>query len=164
MINSKWNDWKLSTKKQDFRSGKNISRNSSEIWRHSLLIMQCCLKTKHKREMDERSHPSFSPKSDLIITKNFRGIILTALAVKFYNALLLNHIWPKIKKVLRENQNNFQRNYTTSKFLRIHQSIGKESQDNTTVYFSKAFWSHTQRKDGEKNYLHMIFPKKLLPW
>ena len=38
--------------------------------------------------MDERLHPTFSKKSGLGITKTYRGIILTAIIAKFYNAML----------------------------------------------------------------------------
>ena len=74
------------------------------------------------REMDERLHPLLFPKKgNLRITKNYRGITLTAIAAKVYNTLLLNHIQPKIQKVLRKNQNNFQRNHlTTLQILTIH--------------------------------------------
>ena len=41
-------------------------------------------------------------KSDLRITKNYRGIILTAIAAKL-NALLLNCIQTEIAKILRKN-------------------------------------------------------------
>ena len=39
---------------------------------------------------------------------------------KIYNALLRNCIEPKIEKILRKNQNGFQRNwFTTSQILAI---------------------------------------------
>ena len=41
----------------------------------------------------------FFKKGYLRITKNYRGVILTA---KVYNALFLNRIWPEIKKLLRK--------------------------------------------------------------
>ena len=39
----------------------------------------------------------FPKKGDLGITKNYRGITLTAIAAKVYNALLLSCIQPKVK-------------------------------------------------------------------
>ena len=58
------------------------------------------------------------------ITKNYRGITFTSLSTKIYNALLLNHIEPEIKKILRKNQNGFRRNqFTASQILTIHQII-----------------------------------------
>ena len=47
----------------------------------------------------------FPKKDDLRIAKNYQGITLTSIA-----ALLLNHFKPKIEKILRKNQNDFQRN------------------------------------------------------
>ena len=56
-----------------------------------------------------------SPKSgDLGIAKNYQGITLTSIAAKIYNALLRNCIEHKIEKILRKNQNGFQRNKSTT--------------------------------------------------
>ena len=54
-----------------------------------------------------------SKKGDLGITKNNSGITLTAIAVKVYNAMLLNSIRPEIKKILEKIQNSFRRNHST---------------------------------------------------
>ena len=43
----------------------------------------------------------FPKKSDLGISKNYRGIIFTSIAAKIYSALLCNRIEPKIEKILR---------------------------------------------------------------
>ena len=46
------------------------------------------------------------------------------LVAKIYNALLHNHIEPKIEKILRKNQNGFQKNLsTTSQILTIRQIL-----------------------------------------
>ena len=55
-----------------------------------------------------------SPRKVTWESKNYRGITLTFIAAKVYNALLLNHIKPEIKKILRKNQNGFQRNRFTT--------------------------------------------------
>ena len=47
------------------------------------------------------------PPSDLRIAKDYLGINLMSIAAKIYNALLRNHIEPKIEKILRKNQNTF---------------------------------------------------------
>ena len=66
----------------------------------------------------------FSKKGDLRIAKNYQSITLTSIAAKIYNALLCNHIEPKIGNILRKNQNGFQRNRsTTSQILTIHQIL-----------------------------------------
>ena len=41
-------------------------------------------------------------KGNLAITKNYRGITLTAIPAKIYNLMLLNRIRPKIDSVLRK--------------------------------------------------------------
>ena len=56
--------------------------------------------------------------------KNYRGITLTSIAAKIYNALLRNHIEPKIDNILRKNQNGFRRNRsTTSQILTIRRIL-----------------------------------------
>ena len=52
-------------------------------------------------------------KGNLAITKNYRGITLTAIPAKIYNLMLLNRIRPKIDPVLRKNQNGFRTNRST---------------------------------------------------
>ena len=44
----------------------------------------------------------FPEKSDLGLAKNYRGITLTSIAAKIYNALPQNRIDPKIENILRE--------------------------------------------------------------
>ena len=97
-------------------------------------------------EMDEIP---FLKKSHLVITKNYRGITLTA---KVYNGILLNRIRSKIEKILCKNQNGFCRNRpTTSQILTIHQIIEKIRGKNlktTLVFvdFSKAYNSKLREK------------------
>ena len=56
----------------------------------------------------------FSKKIVLRITKNYRGLTLTSIAVKAHNALVLNFIKPEIEKILRKNRNGFQGNRSPS--------------------------------------------------
>ena len=58
----------------------------------------------------------FPKKGDLGLAKNYRGITLTSIAAKIYNALLQNKIEPKIDNILRKNQNGENKTY---KFLEI---------------------------------------------
>ena len=87
----------------------------------------------------------FPKKDDLGITKNYRGIILTSIAAKVYNALRCNHIEPEIEKILRKNQNGFWRKQSTaSLILTIHWIIeGVHAKDLKAALlfldFSKAF-------------------------
>ena len=66
----------------------------------------------------------FPKKGDLGLTKNYRGITFTSIAVKIYNAILRNRIEPKIDNILRKNQNGFRRNRTTtSQILTIRRTF-----------------------------------------
>ena len=90
-------------------------------------------------------HPLLPEEWYLEIAKNCRGITLTSIAAKIYNALLCNCIEPKIEKIFRKNQNGFQRNRsTTSQILTIRQipdGVRAKNLDATIqfVIFSKAF-------------------------
>ena len=55
----------------------------------------------------------FPKKGDLGLAKNYRGITLTSIVAKIYNALLCDRIEPKIDNVLRKNQTGFRRNRST---------------------------------------------------
>ena len=66
----------------------------------------------------------FPKKGDLGLAKNYRGITLTSIAAKIYNALLRNRIEPKIDNILRKNQNGFRRNRSmTSQILTIRRIL-----------------------------------------
>ena len=75
----------------------------------------------------------------------FSVSILTSVASKNYNALLCNHMEPKIEKILKKNQNSFWKNWsTTSQILTIHQILEGVRTKNLKaklllVDFSKAF-------------------------
>ena len=87
----------------------------------------------------------FLQKGDLRLAKNYRGITLTSIAAKIYNALLLHCIEPKIDNILRKNQNGFRRNRsTTSQILtirRILESVRTKDLQATILFvdFTKAF-------------------------
>ena len=89
----------------------------------------------------------FPKKGDLGLAKNYRGITLTSIAAKIYNALLRNRIEPKIDNILRKNQNGFRRNRsTTSQILTIRRILGGVRAKNlqaTLIFvdFTKAFVS-----------------------
>ena len=88
---------------------------------------------------------SFPKKGDLGLAKNYRGITLTSIAAKIFNALLRNHKEPKIDSIIRKKQNGFQRNRsTTSKILIIHrilEGIRAKNLQATLLFvdFTKAF-------------------------
>ena len=66
----------------------------------------------------------FPKNGDLGLAKNYRGMTLTSIAAKIYNALLRNRIEPKIDNILRKNQIDFRRNRsTTSQILTIRRIL-----------------------------------------
>ena len=76
---------------------------------------------KRRRNLDLFSFPK---KGDQVLAQNYQGITLTSIAAKIHNALLRNRIEPKIKNILRNNQNGFRRNrVTTSQILTIRQIL-----------------------------------------
>ena len=112
----------------------------------------------------------FLKKGDLEFATNYRGITLTFIVAKIYNALLHNCIEPKIKKILRKTQNSFQRNRsTTSQILTIHQileGIRTKNLEATILFvdFSKAFLTPYTEGRWSKYYSPMAYLKKpLLP-
>ena len=88
---------------------------------------------------------SFPKKGDLGLAKNYRGITLTSIVAKIYNALLRNLREPKIDKILREIQKGFRRNRsTTSQILtirRILEGVRAKNLQATLLFvdFTKAF-------------------------
>ena len=87
----------------------------------------------------------FPKKGDPGLAKNYRGITLTSIAAKIYNALLRNCIEPKIDNILMKNQNGFRRNRsTTSQILtirRILEGVRTKILQATILFvdFTKAF-------------------------
>ena len=92
----------------------------------------------------------FSKKGDLRITKNYRSITFLALTAKVYNALLLNHIKPKTKKILRIFKTILgeidQQLYRF--WLSIEVMCAKKSLGNIIVCrFLQGIWFNTKRED-----------------
>ena len=108
---------------------------------------------------------SFPKKGDLGLTKNYQGITLTPIAAKIYNALLRNHIEPKIDNIFRKNQNGFRRNRsTTSQILtirRILEGVLAKNLPVTVLFvdFTKAFDS-IHRGKMEQSLLAFCLPKE----
>ena len=99
---------------------------SLEVWETRTfddLLLQFC-NAKYNQNAIERWTKScilpFPNKGDFRNAKNYRGMTLTSIVTKVYNAVLLNHIKSDIKKILIKNWNHFQRNLsTTSQILTI---------------------------------------------
>ena len=87
----------------------------------------------------------FPKKGDLGFAKNYRGITLTSIAAKIYNALLRNRIEPKIDNILRKNKNGFCRNRSTTSHIltirRILEGVRAKNLQATILFvdFTKAF-------------------------
>ena len=100
----------------------------------------------------------------LRLAKNYRGITLSSIATKIYNALLRNRIVPKIDKILRKNQNGFRRNRSTTwQMLTIRRNLGVRAKNLEAtilfVDFPKAFDS-IHRVKMEQILLAYSLPKE----
>ena len=111
-------------------------------------------------------HP-FPKKSELGLAKNYWGITLTSIVAKIYKALLRNCIEPKIKNILRKNQNGFRRNGSmTSQNLiirRILEGVRVKNLQSTILFlnFAKAFDS-IHRGKMEQILLTYSLPKETI--
>ena len=122
------------------------------------ILLRYCNTVDNQNKIDRWTKRFILPwpkKGDLRIAKNYRGITLTSIAAKIYNAQLRNHIEPKIKKIPRKNQNGFRKNRsTTSKVLTTCQILEGFRTKNLLatilfVDFSKAFDSILRGKVGQ---------------
>ena len=111
------------------------------IWRHTTPTLQNPI----DRWMKGCILP-FPKKGDLGLAKNYRGITLTPIVAKIYNALLQNRIEAKIDNILRKSQNGFRRNRSmTSQILTIRRILegvtGKKNLLATLLFvdFTKTF-------------------------
>ena len=91
------------------RKAAGLDEIPPEVWKtrqfHDILLQHCnvvCNQNPMDRWMKGCILP-FSKKSDLGLAKNDRGITLTYIAARIYNALLCNPIEPKIDNMLRKN-------------------------------------------------------------
>ena len=93
---------------------------------------------------------SFAQKGDPKISKNYRGITITSIVANIYNALLCNHIEPKIEKIFRKNQNGCWKNRSmTSQILNIGgilECIGAKNLQETILFivFSRPLTLYTE--------------------
>ena len=174
---------KLSVKKKDFRSGKNISRiysnltqywkkikkkgywpqrNTMEVWKTKIFDMFLELyNAVYKQNTIEKWTKGcillFHKKGELGVTKNYRSISLIVIAAKAYNVLLLNCVNPKSRKFLGKSE------WLSKKS--IHNLTHPDSPSNHWKGTSKESPSHLISYSEErwsKYYLNMVFPKKML--
>ena len=107
----------------------------------------------------------FPKKGDIGLAKNYRGITLTFIAAKIYNALLRNRIETKIENIPWKNENGFRRNRsTTSQILtirRIIEGVRAKNIEATILFvdFTKAF-DYIHRGKMEQILLAYSLPKE----
>ena len=155
-------------RKIENRKAAGLDKIPPEVWKtrelEEILLWYC--NTIYNQNIIDRLTKGcilpFSKKCDLRIANNYRGITLTSIVAKIYNALIRNCTEPKIEKIFRENQNGFQRNWsTTSQILTIHQILGVHAKKPKAtllfVDFSKAFDSIHRGK------MEQILPAYNLP-
>ena len=96
-------------------------KKSMEVWKarkfdDTLRLCNAVYKQNSKKEINK--------KGGFGISKKCRGITLTSMAAKVYNALLLYCIQHEIEKILTNNQNDSPRNRSaTSQILTLHRII-----------------------------------------
>ena len=101
-------------KKIRSRKIEDLDEIPPEVWKTRKLddlVLRFCNAIYKQNIMEKWTKGCILPlfmKSDLRITNDYRDIVLTSLAAKFYYVLFLNHIKPEIEKILRKNQNGFQ--------------------------------------------------------
>ena len=133
------------------RKAAGLDEIPPEVWKMRQfddILLQHCNAVYNQNPIDRWTKGCILPfpkKGDLGLAKNYRGITLTSIAAKIYNALLRNHIVPQIDKILRKNQNGFRRNRsTTSQILtirRILEGVRAKNLQATLLFvdFTKAF-------------------------
>ena len=112
------------------RKAAGLDEIPPEVWKTRQfddILLRHCNAVYNQNPIDRWMKGSILPfpqKGDLGLAKNYRGITLTSIAAKIYNALLRNRIEPKIDNILRKNQNGFRRNRsTTSQILTIRRIL-----------------------------------------
>ena len=116
--------------------------------------------------MDKGCILPFPKKGDLVLAKNYRGITLTSIETKIYNALLLNRKEPKREKILRKNQNGFQRNRsTTSQILTIREILGILAKNRRQQYYlspsPKPFTQYTEEYGANHHHHHVVLVARI---
>ena len=105
------------------RKAAGLDKITPEVWKirqFDDILPRHCIAVYNQNTIDRWTKGCILPfpkKGDLGLAKNYRGITLTSIAAKIYNALLRNRIEPKIENILRKNQNGFRRN--RSRMLQI---------------------------------------------
>ena len=140
------------------RKAAGLDEIPAEVWKTRQfddILLRHCNAVYNQNPIDRSMKGCILPfpkKGDLGLAKNYRGITLTSIAAKIYNALLRNRIEPKIDNILRKNQNGFRRNRsTTSQILTIRRILEGVRAKNlqatlTFVDFTKALIPFTEER------------------
>ena len=133
------------------RKAAGLDEITPEVWKTRQfddILLWHCNALNHQNPIDRWIKGCILPfpkKGDFGFAKNYRGITLTSIAAKIYNALQRNRIEPKIDNILRKNQNGFRKNRsTTSQILtirRILEGVRAKNLQATLIFvdFTKAF-------------------------
>ena len=133
------------------RKAEGLDKIPSEVWKtrqiDDILLRQCNVVYNQNRieRWTKGCILPFPKKSDLGLAKNYRGITLTSIAAKIYNAFLRNRIEPKIDNILRKKPNGFRRNRSTAAQIltirRILEGVRAKKLQATLLFvdFTKAF-------------------------
>ena len=133
------------------RKAAGLDEILSEVWKtreFDYILLHHCNAVYNQNTIDrwtKRCILIFPKKGDLGVAKNYRGITLTSIAAKIYNAQLCKRIQPKIEKILRKNQNGFRRNRSTLHILTIRRILGVRSK---TLEATILFVDFTQAFDS----------------
>ena len=90
------------------RKAAGLDEIPPEVWKTRQfddILLRHCNAVYNKNPIDRWMKGCILPfpkKGDLGLAKNYRGITLTSIAAKIYNALLRNRIEPKIDNILRK--------------------------------------------------------------
>ena len=133
------------------RKAAGLGEIPSEVWKTRQfddILLRYCNSVYNQNPIDRWMKGCILPfpkKGDLGLAKNYRGITLTSIAGKFYNALQRNRIEPKIDNILRKNQNGLRRNRSTSSQIltirRILEGVRAKNLQATLIFvdFTKVF-------------------------
>ena len=123
------------------RKAAGLDELPPEVWKTRQfddILLQHCNAINNQNPIDRWMKGCILPvpkKGDLRIANNNRGLPITSITAKIYNALLCNCIEPKIENKLRKNQNGFWRNRsTTSQILTIRPNLQGLRAKKTTHY------------------------------
>ena len=122
------------------RKGGGIDEISPKVWKTRKfddILLRHCNAVYNQNTIDRWTKGCILPfpkKDDLSIAKNYRGITLTPIAAKIYNALLRNRREPKTENIHRKNQNGFRRNRSTTSQILTNEGVHAKNLEATLLF------------------------------